>query len=105
MLMNLNLLQEKLFRVARKTPPSDHVPFAFEKRIMAHLAKPMVDAWLVWGRALWRAAAACVVAMAILGGWFFQSGNESADLSQDFEDTVFAVLNEQPALGADEEIW
>lgn len=101
--MNLENLQNKLLSIARKNPPSDRVPFAFEKRIMARLAKPMMDHWSVWGRALWRAAAACVVAMALLGGWSFQTA-ENDDLSQDLKNTVFAALEEHPATSS-EEIW
>jgi hypothetical protein len=104
--MNLQKLQLKLLAAARKNPPSDRVPFAFEKRIMAHLAKPIVDAWIFWERALLRAAAACVVGMALLGGWSYQtSTNEKTDLSQDFENTVFAALDEHSGIAVDEEVW
>ena len=104
--MNLQQLQAKLMVAARKNPPNDHVPFAFEKRIMAHLAKPVADVWSLWGRALWRAAAACVVAMALLGGWSFETGlNEKTDLAQDFENTVFAALDEHPGINSYEETW
>jgi hypothetical protein len=104
--MNLEKLQAKLLAAARKTPPSGHVPFAFEKRIMAHLAKPIADAWSLWGRALWRAAAACVFAMALLGGWSFQTASdEIPDLSQEFENTVFAALDEQSAMSVNEDAW
>lgn len=103
--MNLPELQTKLLSVARKNTPSDHVPFAFEKRIMARLAKPISDVWDLWGKALWRAAAACVIAMALFGGWSFQTASsENHDLSQEFENTVFAALDEQPALAINEEI-
>ena len=104
--MNPQKLQTKLLAAARNNPPSDHVPFAFEKRIMAHLAKPIYDVWSLWGRALWRAAAACVFAMALLGGWSFQTAsNERTDLSQDFENTIFAALDEHPAINSNEETW
>lgn len=104
--MNLQQLQAKLLNAARNHPPSDHVPFAFEKRIMARLAKPVVDAWALWGKALWRAAAACVIAVALLGSWSLQiESNESTDLSQEFEQTVFAALDEQPAISIGEDNW
>jgi hypothetical protein len=99
--MNSEKLQTKLLAVARQNTPGDHVPFAFEKRIMACLRKPLADAWSLWGRALWRAAAACVVAVALLGGWSLQTENEASDLSQDFEETVLAALDEQVG----EETW
>ncbi len=104
--MNLQNLQEKLLAIARKNPPSDRVPYAFEKRIMARLAKPMIDHWSAWGRALWRAAAACVLAMALLGGWSFQMApSENVDLSQDLKNTVFAALDEHSPTSSGEEIW
>ncbi|MEO6036238.1 MAG: hypothetical protein ABIQ35_13360 [Verrucomicrobiota bacterium] len=104
--MNLQKLQEKLLAAARLNAPSEQVPFAFEKRIMAHLTRPLADAWSFWGRSLWRAAAACVVAMALLGGWSFRATpNEKIDLGQDFENTVFAALDEHPSLNSYEETW
>jgi hypothetical protein len=59
--MNLPKLQNKLLAAARQNPPADHVPYAFEKRIMARLiATPKPNEWLAWSRALWFGAAACV---------------------------------------------
>lgn len=104
--MNLLKLEEKLLAAARLSPPSDRVPFAFEKRIMAHLSKPIADAWSLWGRSLWRAAAACVVAMVLLGGWSLgTSTHEKTDLGQDFENAVFAALDERPVVNSYEETW
>jgi hypothetical protein len=104
--MNLQQLQAKLLAAARINPPSDKVPFAFEKRIMARLAKPVVDAWALWGKALWRAAAACVVAVAMFGSWSLQTeSSEDTDLSQEFEQTVFAALDEQSTITIGEDSW
>jgi hypothetical protein len=104
--MNLSELQTKLLAAARKSPPSDHVPYAFEKRIMAHLTKPIVvDVWALWGRGLWRAAAACVVAMALIGGWSYHASHEATDLSQAFENTVYAALDEGVTPDVDEDAW
>lgn len=96
--MNVTELQAKLLKAARSNPPCDQVPYAFEKRIMAHLSKPVVDAWGLWGAALWRAAAACVVAMVLLGGWSFHESTppDGTDFTQAFENSVFAALDEQP---------
>ena len=89
--MNLADLQKKLMAAARANPPSDVVPYAFEKRIMARLtARPAEDPWLIWGVALWRGAAACVVlsilAVVLVSG--------SADGSDDLESTVFAAAQD-----------
>ena len=66
--MNLNELNQKLLAVARHNAPSDHVPYAFEKRIMAHLtARPLPDNILLWGQALWRAVIPCAAVMLLIG--------------------------------------
>jgi hypothetical protein len=100
--MNLAELERKLMAAARANPPSDRVPYAFEKRIMANLAaRPMADGWELWGRALWRAAAPCVAIMLLLGAWSFYTMQASApatDLSQDLEQTLLAAVDQdQPA--------
>ena len=65
--MNLAELERKLIAAARANPPSDRVPYAFEKRILARLAaRPTLDRWELWGRALWRAAAPCIAIMLLL---------------------------------------
>jgi len=96
--MNLAELERKLIAAARAHAPSDRVPYAFEKRIMAHLAtRPMRDHWELWGRALWRAAAPCVAIMLVLGAWSFfgsQSSTGSTDLSQDLEQTLLAAVDQ-----------
>lgn len=104
--MNLSELQTKLLAAARKNAPSDRVPYAFEKRIMARLSKPVViDVWALWGRGLWRAAAVCVVGMALFGGWSYQRTRDTADLSQSFENTVYAALDEHMTPDLDEDAW
>ena len=100
--MNLADLERKLMAAARANPPSDGVPYAFEKRIMARLAaRPLADGWELWGRALWRAAAPCVAIMLLLGAWSFftpQASAPATDLSQDLEQTLLAAVDQdQPA--------
>jgi anti-sigma-K factor RskA len=96
--MNLAELERKLIAAARANPPSDRVPYAFEKRIVAHLAaRPVVDDWALWGRALWRAAAPCVAIMVLLGAWSFYDHKGSTpanDLSQDLEKTLLAAVDQ-----------
>ena len=59
--MNVTELHRKLIAAARSNPPSDKVPFAFEKRVIAHLTSAHVtDLWAAWAAALWRAAVPCV---------------------------------------------
>ncbi len=100
--MNLDELERKLIATARTHPPSDKVPYAFEKRVMALLAtQPFVDGWALWARALWRAAAPCVVIMLLLGAWSLLTPQHNApanDLSQALEQTLLAAVDQdQPA--------
>jgi hypothetical protein len=99
--MNPAQLERKLIAAARANPPSDRVPYAFEKRILARLAaRPMLDCWELWGRALWRATAPCVAIMLLLGAWSLfapQRNAPSNDLSQQLEQTLLAAVDqEQP---------
>jgi hypothetical protein len=99
--MNLTELEKALLAAARFRTVNDGVPFAFEKRIMAQLKSlTIVDEWSWWARGLWRAAAPCVAVMLVLSAWSFYAPGygPGADLSQDFENTVLAaVQQDQPA--------
>jgi hypothetical protein len=100
--MNVNLpeLTRKLVASARAHPPSDRVPYAFEKRIMARLTEPVtLDSWALWSHALWRAAAPCVAIMLLLSAWsvFAPSHVPATDLSQEIENTLLAAVDaDQP---------
>lgn len=100
--MNLAQLERKLITAARANPPSERVPYAFEKRILARLAAaPSLDRWELWGRALWRAAAPCIAIMLLLGAWSLfapQRATPTNDLSQQLEQTLLAAVDQdQPA--------
>ncbi len=100
--MNLDQLQRQLFAAAR-TPPSDRVPYAFEKRVMAKLRElPVFDGWAQWAAALWRAAATCVILMLLLSTWaWFRPASTAVDLAQDLENTMLAVSDQEPPPGFD----
>jgi hypothetical protein len=96
--MNVNDLHAKLIAAARKNPPGEQVPYAFEKRVLSHLsARPAPNVWTLWCRPLWQAALSCVAITAICGLWAYGSraNTDSADsFSQDFEAAVFAPMGE-----------
>ncbi len=102
--MDLSELHRKLIGAARLAPPNDHVPYAFEKRIMARLAgqKPL-DAWALWGQALSRAAIFCVIFMAILslGSYFLPNAANKESLSQDLDKSLLAAVDNN----ADQDTW
>jgi len=94
--MKLAELERKLIAVARATPRNDRVPYAFEKRIMAHItARPAFDRWALWGKSLWQAAAPCVALMLLLSIWTILSPDRGStmDLSQDLENTMLAAVD------------
>lgn len=94
--MNVDQLQQKLIAVARAHPPSDHVPYAFEKRIMARLAGEVLgDRLNLWTRLLWRAAAPCLGITVLLSILTLSSGGlagKEVPLSEALETTVYAAL-------------
>ncbi len=97
--MNPADLERKLITAARSHPPSDRVPYGFEKRIIALLKpRPVLDHYALWARALWRGAVACLAVMLLLGAFaVFNAGAPAppGDLSQDFENTMLAAVDQE----------
>jgi hypothetical protein len=95
--MNIIELQKKLLAAARMTPPSDHAPYAFGKRIMAHLLmRPSIDVWTVWGIALWRAALPCIAIMFLTVTWIYfvaERSSSATPLAIALENTVLASVD------------
>ena len=102
--MILAQLERKLIAAARANPPSERVPYAFEKRILARLAtRPVLDRWELWGRALWRAAAPCIAIMLVLGAWSVfapQHNTPPGDLTQQLEQTLLAAVDQDQPIDA-----
>lgn len=93
--MDLKELQRKLFAQARLIRPAEAVPYAFEKRVMALIGSaPRKDAWLLWGRALWRSAAACVALSILLSLWSVWPAAEPERATATLESAVFAAAEE-----------
>lgn len=99
--MKLDNLHRKIITAARAEQPSERVPYAFEKRVMAHLANNgAVDLLGAWSVALWRAAASCVVvsvAACAFVLWF--GGHQEPDFSREFDAAVFA------SVGSANDVW
>lgn len=97
--MELDILKQKLITAARRQTLDAEVPFAFEKRVMAHLADGSVpDGWVLWSRALWRAAIPCLLIVVFSGLWAVRPARpRNADLSQQIENVVLSDLNQNLA--------
>jgi hypothetical protein len=96
--MNVHELHAKLIAAARKHPPSEQIPYAFEQRILSRLSgRPAPNIWALWCRPLWQAALSCVAITVLCGLWAYGSrpNPDSADnFSQDFAAAVFAPMDE-----------
>jgi len=91
--VNLGELQKKLMAAARSNPPSDAVPYAFERRIMARLmtSRP-ADIWTLWSRYLGRAAVACVILTLLSGAWSVWASYQECSAAEFSEQFEIAVL-------------
>ncbi len=92
--MDLEALKSKLISAARLEEPSERVPYAFEKRVMARLAAPpRNELWTFWNHYLWRAAAICLAVALCSGLWTAASSHFEApgDFSHEFETAVFVM--------------
>jgi hypothetical protein len=96
--MNLTELEQKLTAAARLQAPDGRVPYAFEKRIMALIAERMAGSRRrLWARGLWHAAVSCVALAVVCGAISFfipATADNSNDLSQDFENTLLASIDQ-----------
>jgi hypothetical protein len=96
--MNVDQMQKKLIAAARKMPPRDEVPHAFQKRIMARIGRGTpLSGWALWARPLWGAAVSCVAITLLCGVWSLTARHHadySASFSQDFERVIFSSVNQ-----------
>jgi hypothetical protein len=99
--MNLAKLQQTLIAAARAQArarvPDERVPLAFEKRITALIAaRSVLDRWAFWSQGLWRSALPCALLAVLCGAWvlFHHTSQNSKDLSQDFETTLLASVDQ-----------
>jgi hypothetical protein len=96
--MNLDQLHAKLIAAAKTDVLDERVPYAFEKRVTALLASRVApDTMSLWVHGLWRAAVSCVAVTVLVGAWAVfnpATGGTSDDLSQNFENTLLASVDQ-----------
>lgn len=93
--MNPENLRQKLLSAARADgPSSDHVPYAFEKRIMARIGRRVPpDSWTALGAFLWRAVAPCCAVMLLAGISSYSLHPSTDDLSAQLDAVLLADLD------------
>ena len=63
---------ERLLTQTREIPANDRVPYAFEKRIMAHIKEApaaLADVWSAWAQSLWKAVVPCLAVLVMGAVW------------------------------------
>jgi len=90
--MNERLTPEEFLKLARELPQNERTPYAFEKRIMAHIGRGPVDTVSEWTHLLWRAMAPCVgiMLLVVVVSLASMSSEPSSEEGADLESTVFA---------------
>lgn len=103
--MKAKKLQQQFLEAARKLPDNDHVPYAFEKRIMAQLSSAsQPDAMSIWARGLWQATIPCLTLMIAVSTWSVMATSETSTddpLVVDLELTMLQPFDELSV----EELW
>ena len=91
--MKKRLTPEEFVKLARELPRDERVPYAFEKRVMAHVGQiPAPDLLAMWTRALWRAVAPCFGIMLIAAAVSFtQSNDSSTDIGTELDNAVMTL--------------
>ncbi len=92
--MNRDRLQDRLIRAARRHPPGDQVPYAFEKRVMAALRTATSDPWAAIARHLWWAAGACTAVAISIGVWTSLTDPAGDEFSMELEQTILASADD-----------
>ena len=97
--MEVANLQKKLLAAARSVCPAEHVPYGFERRVMARLLARPADVWEEFARGLLKAAAPCVGISVLLLAWsLFAAAAAPApgnDLGAEFDRIVLAAADQE----------
>ena len=84
------ILDEMLAKM-REMPADDRMPYAFEKRIMAHIKEaPEASAnlWELLGHSLWRAVVPCLAVMVLVAVWMKAPGETAGTTSPKAEVSI-----------------
>jgi hypothetical protein len=102
-MMKAEQMRQRLLAAGKQQPAADHVPYAFERRIMIRIGRSNpLDPMLLWNRVLWRFAGPCV-ALTLLAGafsWFTPPEQPTTEnLILELETVLYAPLS------TTQEVW
>jgi len=111
----IDAILDEMLAKTREMPADNQVPYAFEKRIMAHIketSKPTANLWKLWGHSLWRAVVPCLAVMIFVAVWIKTPGETTgtseleagtptvatidSPAKEDLESIVMFVIEPQP---------
>jgi hypothetical protein len=112
----IDTILDEMLAKTREMPANDRVPYAFEKRIMAHIKEtpePATNPWELWGHSLWRAVVPCLAVMVLVAVWMKAPGEttgtsgtkagaptvattDSLEKKEDLESIVMFAIEPQP---------
>jgi hypothetical protein len=86
---------DQFTKAARSLPDDERVPYAFEKRVIAHLSgRAIADISGMMASAMWKAARGCLAISLITGAAVGFAGTSPAELfASDLERTVLAPVD------------
>ena len=80
----IDTILDEMLAKTREMPADDRVPYAFEKRIMAHIKEApekSANLWELWGHSLWRAVVPCLAVMILVAVWIKDPGETAGTTS------------------------
>ena len=91
----IDTLLDEMLAKTREMPADDRVPYAFEKRIMAHIREApeaAANLWELWGHSLWRAVVPCLAVMLLVAVWMNAPGETTVTTSPKADAPTVATI-------------
>ena len=95
----IDKILDEMLAKTREIPADDRVPYAFEKRIMAHIKEAPAAAanlWELWGHSLWRAVVPCLGVMVIVAVWMNTAGETAGTSGPKTGTPTVATIDSPP---------
>ena len=96
----IDAILDEMLAKTREIPADNRVPYAFEKRIMAHIketSKPVANLWELWGHSLWRAVIPCLAVMIFVAVWIKAPGETTGTSEPKVGTTPTVATIDSPA--------
>ena len=92
----IDTILDEMLAKTREMPSDNQVPYAFEKRIMAHIKEapePAANPWELWGHSLWRALVPCLAILVLAAVWMKAPGETTGTTSPKADAPTVATID------------